>query len=171
MSKKYNKDRGRQARDSGHKNKKTVAAATGPSGALCNQGTAKNAANFDQTHDAMTEYVGFLLGPVASKAARTLTRPVNTIREKPGRKYPLVAPQSVEEGVTVVIEVTDKYNADNSKNNLVVNTENWRLTMNVYMKEYDNHMRDKRRPPTRSPSQAGSVYPSPGCPRAGPPPT
>ena len=145
-------------------------AATGLVGALYKQGTAKDAANFDGANGVMAEYVGVLLGPVASKAVRTLTRPVNTIREKPGRKYPLVAPQSVEGGVTVVIEVTNKYNADNSKNDLVVNTEDWRLTMNVYMKEYDNHMRDKRQPPTRSPSQAGSVYPSPGRPRTGPPP-
>ena len=118
-------------------------AATAPAGALYKQGTAKDAANFDQTNDAIAEYVGVLLGPVASKAVRTLTRPVNTIGEKPERKYRLVAPPSVEGGVLAVTEVTNKYNADNSKNNPVVYAEYWRLVMNVYMKEYSNHMRDE----------------------------
>ena len=36
-----------------------------------------------------------------------------------------------EESWMVVTEVTNKYNADNSKNDLVVDAEDWRLTMNV----------------------------------------
>ena len=38
----------------------------------------------------MAEYVGVSLGPVASRAVRTLTRPVNEIGVKPERKYRLV---------------------------------------------------------------------------------
>jgi hypothetical protein len=34
----------------------------------------------------MEEYVRFMLGPVASKAVRTLIRPVSTIKEKPKQK-------------------------------------------------------------------------------------
>ena len=41
-------------------------------------------------------------------------------------------------------EVTNKCNAENNKNNLVVDTEDWHLTMNVYMRECENHMRDTR---------------------------
>ena len=80
---------------------------------------------------------------MALKSVRTLTSPVNTIGEKPERKYRLVAPPAVEGGVPVVTEATNKYNANNSKNDPVMDAEDWRLTMNVYMKEYDNHMRDE----------------------------
>ena len=66
------------------------------------------------------------------------------IREKPKRKYCSVAPSVVEGGIPVVTEVTHKYNVDNSKNNLVVDAEDWRLTMIVNMKEYDNYMRGER---------------------------
>ena len=41
-------------------------------------------------------------------------------------------------------EVSNKYNTDNSKNDPVVDAEDWRLTMSVFMKEYDNYMRDER---------------------------
>ena len=87
MGKKYSKDQGGRARDSGHKKKKTVTAATGPAGALYKQGTTTDTANFNQTYDTLAGYVGVLLGPVALKAVRTLTRPVNTVREKPERKF------------------------------------------------------------------------------------
>ena len=51
----------------------------------------------------------------------------------------------VHGGLPIVIEVTDRYNVDNNnKNNPVVDTEDRRLIMNVYMKEYENHMRDLR---------------------------
>ena len=61
----------------------------------------------------MAEYVGVSLGPVASRAVRTLTRPVNVIGEKPERKYRLVTAGAAG-GVPVVTEVLNKYNADNS---------------------------------------------------------
>ena len=41
-------------------------------------------------------------------------------------------------------KVTNNYNTNNSKNDSVVDTEDWRLTMNVYVMEYDNNTRDKR---------------------------
>ena len=44
----------------------------------------------------------------------------------------------------VVTEVSNKYNPENSKNDPVVDTEDWRLTMNVYMKKYDNYKKYKR---------------------------
>ena len=44
----------------------------------------------------------------------------------------------------MVTEVPDRYNLDNSKNNLVVDAEEWKLTINVYMNTYNNHMRNKR---------------------------
>ena len=87
------------------------------------QGTVKDAANFNQTNDAMAEYVGVLLGPMAPKAVRTLTRPVNTIGEKPERKYRSVVPPSVEGGVPVATRVKNKYNADNSKSDPLVDAE------------------------------------------------
>ena len=70
----------------GPEKKKRVVTVTGPAGALYKQGTTKDAASFDQTNDVMAEYGGVLLGPVASNAVRILTRPVNTIGEKPERK-------------------------------------------------------------------------------------
>ena len=127
------KHRAARARGSGNEKKTTVAEVTGPAGATYKQGTAKDAANFDRTNEAMAEYVGVSLGPVASRAVRTLTRPVNAIREKPERKYRLVTAGAAGE-VPVVTEVLNKYNADNSKNDPVVDAEDWRLTMNVYMK-------------------------------------
>ena len=129
---------------SGNDKKKTVTAAAGPSGALYKQGTAKDAANFDRTNDMMAEYVGFTLGPVASKAVRTLTRPVATIGKKPERKYRSVTEAPVAGGIPIIEEVTHRYNEDNSKNDPVVDAEDWRLTMNVYTKEYENHTRDER---------------------------
>jgi hypothetical protein len=90
--------RGAGARDSGEDKKTTVAAATGPAGAMYKQGTAKDAANFDRTNEAMAEYVGVSLGPVASRAVRTLTKPMNKIGEKPERKYRSVAPPAVAGG-------------------------------------------------------------------------
>ena len=95
-------------------------------------------------NDAMAEYNGVWLRPLALKAVRTLTRPVNMIGENPEREFCLVAPPSVEGRVLVVTEVTNKYNADNSKNDPVVDAEDWLLMMNVYMMEYDNHMRNER---------------------------
>jgi hypothetical protein len=136
--------RGAGARDSGEDKKTTVAAATGPAGAMYKQGTAKDAANFDRTNEAMAEYVGVSLGPVASRAVRTLTKPTIKIGEKPERKYRSVAPAAVAGGLPIVTEVSNKYNADNSKNDPVVDAEDWRLTMSVFMKEYDNYMRDER---------------------------
>ena len=62
------------------------ATATGPAGALYNQGTVNDVVSFSRMNDAMAEYVGVLLGPVASKAVRILTRPVNTIGGKSARK-------------------------------------------------------------------------------------
>ena len=142
MGKKWQK-RAARARDSGNEKKTTVAEATGPAGAAYKQGTAKDAANFNRTNKAMTEYVEVSLGPVALRAFRSLTRPVNAIGEKPERKYRLVTAGAAGE-VPVVTEVLNKYNADNSKNDPVVDAEDWRLTMNVCMKEYKNYMRDKR---------------------------
>ena len=83
------------------------------------------------------ECVGFTLGHVASKAVRILTMPVSTIEEKPERKYRSVAPSLAEGGLTVVMEVTNKYNVNNSKNDLVVDAEDWHLMMHVYKKEYE----------------------------------
>jgi hypothetical protein len=108
------------------------------------QGITKDATNVDQTNDAMVEYVRVLLGSVASKTISTLMRPVNTFKENPKRKYRLVAPLAIEGGISVVTEVTDKYKAHSSKNDLVVDADNWRLTMNLYMKEYNNHIGDER---------------------------
>ena len=82
----------------------------------------------------MVEYGGFILEPVASKAVRTLTRPVRTIRETFKRKYRLVAPALVEGGLPTVTEISNRFNADNSKNDPMVDVEDWRLTMNAYMK-------------------------------------
>ena len=84
-----NKGRGKQMCNSGDKTKKTVAAATGPAGTLYKLRTKKDAASFNQTNDAMVEYIWVLLGPVASEAVRTLTltRLVSTIGEKTKRKY------------------------------------------------------------------------------------
>ena len=45
-------------------------------------------------------------------------------------------------GVPFVTEVLNKYNANNSKSDPVVDAEDWRLTMNIYMKEYENYMRN-----------------------------
>ena len=84
--------------NSGNDKKKTVTAAAGPAGALYKQGTTKDTANIDRTNDMMAEYVGFTLGPVASKAVRTLTRPVCTIGENPERKYQSVTAASIEGG-------------------------------------------------------------------------
>ena len=95
-------------RDLGKEKKKTVAAATGPVGALHKQGTVKAVANFDRTNDTIVEYVRFTLGPVASKAVRTLTRLVSTTWARPKRNYRLVAPPLVEGGLPVVMEVTIK---------------------------------------------------------------
>ena len=75
-----------------------VVATTGPAGVLYKKWTAKDAANFDGTNDTIAEYVGFMLGAVASKATRTLTRPMNTSGEKPKKKYRLVAQPLVEGG-------------------------------------------------------------------------
>ena len=74
-------------------------------------------------NDAMAEYNGVWLRPLALKAVRTLTRPVNMIEEKPERKYCLVAPPVVKVGISVATKVTNKYNADNSKNYPVVDVE------------------------------------------------
>ena len=63
-----------------------------------------------------------MLGLVASRAVRTLTRPVNEIGAKPERKYRLVTAGAAGE-VLVVTEVENKYNADNSKNDPVVDAE------------------------------------------------
>jgi hypothetical protein len=51
---------------------------------------------------------------------------------------------AAEGEIPVVTEVFNKYNPENSKNNPMVDAEDWRLTMNVYMKKYDNYMRDER---------------------------
>ena len=144
MGRKYKRlQRAAQARDSGNEKKTMVAQATGPEGAMYKQGTTKDATTFDRTNEAMAEYVGVLLEPVASRAVRTLTKPVNEIGVKPKRKYHLVTAGAAGE-VLVVTGVLNKYNADNSKNDPLVDAENWRLTMNVYMKEYENYMRDER---------------------------
>ena len=52
-----------RALDSVNEKKTTVVTATGTAGAMYKQGTAKDTANFDRTHEAMVEYVGFLPGP------------------------------------------------------------------------------------------------------------
>ena len=80
---------------------------------------------------------------MASRVVRTLTKPVNKIGEKSERKYHSVAPEAVAGEPPVVTELSNKYIANNSKNNPVVDAEDWRLTMNVYMKKYDNYMRDE----------------------------
>ena len=92
MGGKYRERRHRaaRARGSGNEKKTTVAEATGPARATYKQGTVKDAANSDRTTEAMAEYVGVSLGPVASRAVRTLTRPVHEIGVKPERKYRLV---------------------------------------------------------------------------------
>jgi hypothetical protein len=112
MGKKYRLSQAAMAArsNSGDEKKKTLAAATGPAGVLFKQETAKDAANFDRTNDMMAEYVGFTLGPVASKAVRTLTRPVATIGEKPERKYQPVMVAPVEGGIPTIEEVTNRYN-------------------------------------------------------------
>ena len=46
--------------------------------------------------------------------------------------------------ILVVTEVLNKHNPGNNKNDPVVDTEDWRLTMSVYMTNYDNYMRDER---------------------------
>ena len=111
-----------------------MTAATGQTGALYKKGTAKNAGNFDQTNDT-----GYTLGHVASKVVWTLTRPVSTSGEKPERKYQSVVPALIEGGLPSVTDVTNMYNDDNNKNAPVVDTEDGRLTMNIYMKIYGNH--------------------------------
>ena len=133
-----------RARDAGNEKKTTVAEATRPAGAMYKQGTVKDATNFDRTNEAMAEYVEVLLGPVALRAVRTLTRPVNKIGEKPKRKYCAVTPASAVGELPVVTEVSNKHNPINSKNNPVADAEDWRLLMNVYMEKYDNYMRDER---------------------------
>ena len=60
--------------------------------------------------------MGVLLGPVASRAVRTLKKSVNEIGEKPERMYRSVAPEAVAGELPVVTEVSNKYNANNSKN-------------------------------------------------------
>ena len=55
-----------------------------------------------------------------------------------------MAPAAVAGELPVVTEVSNKYNAVTSKNDPVVNAEDWRLTMNVFVKEYDNYMREER---------------------------
>ena len=90
--------RAARTRNSGKGKKKMVVATTGPAGVLYKKWTAKDAANFDGTNDTIAEYVGFMLGAVASKAVRTLSRPMNTSGEKPGKKYRLVAQPLVEWG-------------------------------------------------------------------------
>ena len=84
MGEKYKRmQRAVRARNSENEKKTTVAEATGPAGAMYKQGTTKDTSNFDRTNEAMAEYVGVLLGPVASRAVRTLTKPVNEIGAKP----------------------------------------------------------------------------------------
>ena len=78
--------RAARARDSANEKKTMVPAATGPAGVMYKQGAAKGTANFDRINEVMAEYVGVLLGPVASRAVRTLTKPVNKIGVKPKRK-------------------------------------------------------------------------------------
>jgi hypothetical protein len=69
---------------------------------------------------------------------------VSTIGEKPERKYQLVTPALAEGGLSPVTKVTNTYSADNNKNDQVRVTEDWRLIMNVYMRNDENHMRDER---------------------------
>ena len=92
----------------------------------------------------MSVYVGVALGPVPLRAVRTLTKSVNKIGVKPERKYRFFSPAEAVGELPVVTEVLNKYNPDNSKNNPVVDTEDWRLTMDVYMKKYNNYTRDGR---------------------------
>ena len=84
------------------------------------QGTAKDAANFGRTNEAMMKYAGVSLGPVASTAVRTPTKPVNKIGEKPERKYCSLAPTAAAGELPVVLEVSNKYNPNTDKNNPVV---------------------------------------------------
>ena len=77
-----------RARDSANEKKTTVAAATGPAGDMYKQGTVKDATNFNRINEAMAEYVGVLLGPVASKAVRTLTKPSERNRDKAQEEVP-----------------------------------------------------------------------------------
>ena len=74
-----------------------VAASTGLAGAMYKQGAAKDAANSDIANEAMAEYVGVSLGPMALRAVRTLAKPVNEIGAKPERMYRLVAPAAAAE--------------------------------------------------------------------------
>ena len=55
-----------------------------------------------------------------------------------------MAPVAAAGELPVLMEVSHKYNPKNSKNDPVVNAEDWRLTLNVYMKKCDNYMRDER---------------------------
>ena len=41
-------------------------------------------------------------------------------------------------------EVINRYNTDSNTNIPVLDTEYWCLTMNLYMKEYENYMRDEQ---------------------------
>ena len=80
---------------------------------------------------------------MASRVVRTLPKPANKIGGELKRKYHLVAAATAGE-ILVVTGVLNKYNPNTSKNDPVVDAEDWRLTMNVYMKKYDNYMRDER---------------------------
>ena len=50
----------------------------------------------------------------------------------------------VTRSLPTITEVTNRYNVDNSKNDLMVDTEYCRVLVNVYTKEYKNHMKDER---------------------------
>ena len=81
-------ERAVRARELGNEKKTTVVTATGPSGAMYKQSTVKDTANFNRTNKVMAEYVGVLLGPVASKAVRTLTKPSERNRDKAQEEVP-----------------------------------------------------------------------------------
>ena len=94
--------------NTGNNKKNTTVAAMGPEGVLYKQGTAKYAAKFNRTNDTMVECVGFMQGPEASKAVKTLTRPVGTIGDKPERRYQLVALTLVGGGLSTVSEMKNR---------------------------------------------------------------
>ena len=123
-----------RTRNLGDDKKKTVVAATRPAGTLYKQGTTKDVVNFDRTNDRMAKYVRYTLEPLASKAARTLKRPVSTIWEKPKRKDQLVAPALVDGEAPNRDRGNRQIQFGQQQEQPGVDAEGWRLTMNVYMK-------------------------------------
>ena len=94
-----------------------------PAVALYVRGTAKDIANFDQTYDTMVEYFRFTLGHVARETVRTLTRHISQIDNKPKWKYRFAILTVSNEPGRTLPKATHTYITDNSKNGLLIDTE------------------------------------------------